>query len=273
MPMNSNRHLACLSFDFDAVSLWMAMGQKSPTPISRGEFGVIGVERIIKLLDHHNIRGTFFIPGVTVETYPEICKSIAGHGHEIGHHGFTHVSPASMSREEELDTLQRGKEVIKAIAGIAPVGYRSPSWDLSEHSIDLLLQEVFLYDSSMMAHDYLPYYARTGDIVKDDKITFGRESSLLELPVSWSLDDFPHFEYFRGGGLRNADDVMENWLGDFEFMTKDTSWGMLTYTFHPFVIGRGHRMLMLDKFIGKLKDLGAEFVTASDAMIEFKSLY
>ncbi len=270
--MTDNRHLACLSFDFDAVSLWMAMGLKSPTPISRGEFGVVGVERILKLLDRHKISGTFFIPGVTLETYPDTCKAIADKGHEIGHHGYTHVSPAQMSRAKELETLQRGKDTIQRVTGITPVGYRSPAWDLSPHSIELLVQENFIYDSSMMAHDYLPYYARSGDIVEDEKITFGNKSTLLELPVSWNLDDFPHFEYFRGGGLRNASHVMENWLGDFEYMTTDTDWGVLAYTFHPFVIGRGHRMLMLDRFISRLKDLGAGFSTAQNALAEFQAL-
>ena len=74
----------------------------------------------------------------------------------------------------------------------------------------------------------------------------------------------------RGGGLKNADHVMENWIGDFEFMRSDTDWGVLTYTFHPFVIGRGHRMLMLERFIERLISLGAEFITVESAVMEFK---
>ena len=63
---------------------------------------------------------------------------------------------------------------------------------------------------------------------------------------------------------------MENWLGDFQYMVADTKWGILTYTFHPFVIGRGHRMLMLEKFIQSLKDKGGQFVTAEAIVEEFK---
>jgi len=265
-----DRHLVCLSFDFDAVSLWMAIGQTSPTPISRGEFGVVGVERILKLLAKHQIQGTFFIPGITIQTYPEVCRSIALAGHEIAHHGFTHTSPRDMNREEEKQALLKGNEAIVEITGRPASGYRSPAWDLSPDSVDLLLEEGFTYDSSMMAHDYLPYYARTGDEVSSERIKFGGESALIEIPVSWSLDDFPHFEYMRGGGLKNADHVMENWIGDFEFMRSDTDWGVLTYTFHPFVIGRGHRMLMLERFIERLISLGAEFITVESAVMEFK---
>ncbi len=268
--MSNSRHLVCLSFDFDAISLWMAQGLTSPTNISRGEFGVIGVERILKLLNQHNILATFFIPGITMNTYPDICREIAARGHEVGHHGFAHISPVKMSRDEERRELLRGMETIKSVTGVTAVGYRSPAWDLSPNSIELLVQEGFLYDSSMMAHDYTPYYARTGDVIEEESITFGKESTLLELPVSWSTDDFPHFEYFRGGGLQIAGHVLENWMGDFEYMTSETTWGVLTYTFHPFVIGRGHRMLMLEKLIAELTAQGAEFVTAKGAIIEFQ---
>lgn len=264
-------HLVCLSFDFDAISIWVARGETSPTPISRGEFAVVGVERILKLLDNENIQGTFFIPGQTVLTFPSVCGDIHSAGHEIAHHGFEHISPVNMNKDQELTTLRKGNEAIANITGERARGYRSPAWDLSPNSIELLLAEGFTYDSSMMAHDFLPYHARQGDQLDEDGVyRFGKPSGLLELPISWSLDDFPHFEYFRGGGLRPATGVLENWIGDFDYMQKNADWGVLTYTCHPFVIGRGHRMLMLENLIHQLKEKGASFVTAEQAIETFK---
>jgi len=85
------RHIVCLSFDFDALSGWIARGLTTPTPISRGEFGVVGAQRLLALLKKHAIQSTWFIPGVTIETYPEVCERIVDQGHETGHHGWTHV--------------------------------------------------------------------------------------------------------------------------------------------------------------------------------------
>ena len=104
---------------------------------------------------------------------------------------------------------------------------------------------------------------------------FGSPSALLELPVSWSLDDYPHFEYMRSGsavlpGLRNTNSVLENWVDDFIYMQNTTTWGLCTYTFHPMVIGRGHRMMMLERLIQKVDSLGATFVRLTDAAEEFK---
>ena len=263
-------HLVCLTFDFDTVSVWMAMGRTTPTPMSRGEFGVVAAERLLRLLDRHGIPTTWFVPGLTIDTFEPACRAVAEAGHEIAHHGYEHVSPATMDRQAEDDQLKRGNEAIERISGRAARGYRSPAWDLSPNSVELLLENGFLYDSSMMGHDYLPYRARTGDRVEAGKpVVFGPETGLWELPVSWSVDDFPHFEYFRGGGLRPASGVLENWLDDYRFMADNLARGVFTCTCHPFVIGRGHRMMMLERLIVALKEQGAEFVTAETALARF----
>ena len=70
------KHIVCLSFDFDALSLWIARGMTSPTPISRGEFGAVGAVRILELLERMGAPATWFVPGLTIETYPEICRRI-----------------------------------------------------------------------------------------------------------------------------------------------------------------------------------------------------
>jgi peptidoglycan-N-acetylglucosamine deacetylase len=273
----SPRHLVCLTFDFDALSLWLARGITSPTPISQGEFGAVGAERILALLASRSpaIAATWFIPGHTIETYPDLCARIHAAGHEIGHHGYAHEAPVGLTRETEQAVLRRGNEAIRRLTGSTATGYRSPAWDLSPHSIDLLLAHGFTYDSSMMASDYTPYRARRGDVITlDQPARFGTQTRLIELPVSWSLDDFPHFEYLWTAthlqpGLRRTDEVMANWLDDFRYLARTQEWGVLTLTFHPQVIGRGHRMLMLERLIEELEAMGATFSRMDTVAQEF----
>src|SRR5690606_2098404 len=128
----------------------------------------------------------------------ELCREIWDAGHEIGHHGWSHVSPVNMSPQEEESSLARANEAIRKLTGAHAIGYRSPAWDLSSNSVDLLIKHGFKYDSSMMADDYTPYLLRHGDVIEPDRPTvFGPTTSLIEMPVSWSLDDFPHFEFTR----------------------------------------------------------------------------
>lgn len=272
-----SRHIVCLTFDFDVMSGWVARGMTTPTPISRGEFGIVGAGRILALLERYAIRASWFVPGVIIETYPEICARIVAAGHEIGHHGWSHVPPAALGREQEEAGLIRGNEAIERLCGRRARGYRSPAWDLSPHTIDLLLAQGFDYDSSMMADDYTPYRARRGDVAAvDEPFRFGETTRLIEMPISWSLDDYPHFEFVRTQGavlqgLMATGDVLQNWLDDFEYMRRTMEWGVLTYTCHPYVIGRGHRMLMLERLIEGLLGQGAAFATMACAVDEFVS--
>jgi len=86
------------------------------------------------------------------------------------------------------------------------------------------------------------------------------------------------FEYMRyqnliQPGLMNSGLVLENWFDDFAYMRDHYEWGVLTYTFHPHVIGRGHRLIMLEKLIRRLRDSGARFVTMEQAVAEYRAKF
>ena len=271
--------LVCLTFDHDNVSSFISRGLTTPTMISRGDFGVPATERILALLREQHIPTTWFIPGHTIESYPSCVRAVHEAGHEIGNHGWTHRIPASLGREGEEEELVRGSAAIAALTGRKPRGYRSPSWDLSPHSVDLLLEHGFVYDSSMMGHDYLPYQARQGDrITLLEKMEFGADTALVEMPISWSLDDHPHFEFMRTEqtilpGLQNARAVFQNFADEFAYMRKSVDWGVLTYTFHPHVVGRGYRMLALEALIATLREGGARFVTMEEAAAAYRQRF
>ena len=192
------KHIACLTFDFDTTSGWVARGLVTPTPMSRGEFGVVGAARILDLLEKYNLRATWFIPGVVIEAHKDICKRVVDQGHEIGLHGWTHVPPADLSREKEEEGVLRGNDSVERLCGKKALGYRSPSWDLSPHTVELLIKHGVFYDSSMMGNDFMPYRARQGDVIDpEEPVVFGPETKLIEMPISWTLDDYPHFEFVR----------------------------------------------------------------------------
>lgn len=271
------RHIVCLTFDFDAISGFIARGQTSPSWISRGEFGPrSGAPRLTALFGKYGIRTTWFTPGHTIETFPAACEKVLAAGHEIAHHGWTHRPPTSLTREEEEEELVRGNESIRKLTGRKARGYRSPTWDLTPHSIGLFLKHGFVYDSSLMGDDYLPYYARQGDAIELLKpAVFGKETAIVEMPIHWSTDDSPHFEFVRTEttvrqGLMNANAVVENWINDYLYMRRVTDWGVITYTCHPFIIGRGHRMMMLEKLIRACLDNGAVFMAMEEAVAEFQ---
>lgn len=258
----------CLTFDFDAVSLWIGTFRlTTPTPVSRGEYGArVGVPRILRLLEKHGIPATFFVPGHTAAVFADAVGAVAGAGHEVAVHGYLHETPVGLERVQEAAILDRAIDILERTAGTRPVGYRSPAWDLSPHTIDLLAERGFLYDSSLMTDDFRPFLARSGDTVDaDGTIRWGQPSAIVEFPVAWELDDFPHFSFMTrpsNTGLRNHEDVGSIWLSEFAYCHEHVSDGLFTLTLHPQVIGRGPRIEMLDRLIAAMKARpGTEFVT------------
>jgi peptidoglycan/xylan/chitin deacetylase (PgdA/CDA1 family) len=246
----------CLSFDFDAMSSWIyTYKTRSPNALSRGEFGAVGARRLISLLAARGIQGTWFVPGHSAEAFPDVIESLLANGHEIGHHGYCHEDPSHMEPEEEVAILERGISVLESQTGTRPTGYRCPSGSFSPDTVKLLMDHGFAYDSSMLGDDFTPYYCRVDDeVAVDAPFVFGPRVDLVEVPFSWSLDDHPFFEHTRSRrginpGLADPSRVYEVWKGDFDYLHQRMGEGVFTLTLHPQVIGRGHRLLMLEKLI------------------------
>ena len=265
----------CLSFDFDQMSSRIFRGETTPTPLSRGEFGArVGMPRVLELLRRYALPATFFVPGHSADTYPQLVEATLQDGHELGHHGWLHEVPATLSEEQERAVLERGIESLRRISGVKPPGYRSPSWDLSPHSIRLLLEYGFRYDSSLMADDFSFYWCRDGDIAHTDRaFEFGREVDLVEMPVSWLLDDHPLFEYDQRtrSGMAAPSRVQEIWQDEFDYMVEHVPGGVYTLTMHPQVIGRGHRMLLLERLIRHMLARGAVFRRMAEVAEEWRA--
>jgi len=251
------RATVCLSFDFDAMSSWIFRGQTSPTPLSRGEYGArVGLPRVLDLLDGFGVPATFFVPGHTADTWPHLVKEIAARGHELANHGYLHEVPVTLDAEHERDVIRRGSEAIERAAGVRPRGFRSPSWDLSPNSLDILRELGFTYDSSLMGDDFHLYWCRTGDVLHADRAyEFGRDTELVEMPVHWILDDAPYFNFSlqTRTGLTPASQVLEIWQDEFDYMTENVPGGVYTLTMHPQIIGRGHRIAMLERLIRHMR--------------------
>ena len=83
LPRMKREITVCLSFDFDAMSVWITnFRTESPNALSRGEFGKVGAGRILDLLADRGLPATWFIPGHTIEAFPEVCARIAEAGPE-----------------------------------------------------------------------------------------------------------------------------------------------------------------------------------------------
>jgi len=271
-----SRLVVCLSFDVDALSLWLTTFRSSlPSDLSRGEFGVLaGVPRILELLERTGISATFFVPAMTARQFPTLVAEIAAHGHEIAGHGDVHEDMARLGPEEEEQAHRRSVEALGDLLGTPPTGYRAPGWQLTPKTIAIIEALGFTYDSSQMATDFTPYRARRDDRADDGGWKPGPVSSVWEIPVAWELDDFPHFflrpPHFVPG--RSIADVEEQWYSEFRYAHCNVPNGVFTLTMHPQVIGRGPRLEMLARLIEKMRAAsGVRFSRIRDVVSDLES--
>ncbi|MBS1878503.1 MAG: polysaccharide deacetylase [Actinobacteria bacterium] len=223
----------CLTFDVDAESGFIgddASYARRLTSLSEGRYGVTrGLPRLLELLGSMAIPATFFVPGDTADRHPQVVADILEAGHEIGHHGHRHLRSDLIGEREQREEIELGLAALERAGAPRPRGYRSSSWELTPETFALLGEHGFEYDSSCMGDDR-PYFE------------YWDGQRLLELPVHWSLDDWPHFGWSidRGGNLTSADQLLETWRS--EYATARDERRSLVLTMHPEVIGRPYRL-------------------------------
>lgn len=284
--------LVSFGIDVDAVAGWLGSygGEDSPDDISRGLFaGEVGSMRLLDLFNKYQIKTTWFIPGHSVETFPEQMKAVADAGHEIGMHGYSHENPIAMTPEQEEAVLDKAIELIEKLSGKRPTGYVAPWWEFSNVTNELLLKKGIKYDHSLMHNDFTPYYVRLGDTwTKIDysqqpeswmkPLIRGEETELIEIPANWYLDDLPPMMFIKKSpnshGFVNPRDIEQMWKDQFDWVYREMDYAVFPITIHPDVSGRPQVLLMLERLIEHFqKHDGVKFVTLDEAANNFAQRY
>ncbi len=239
---NGARIAVALSFDVDAESTWLGRDSENarrPGVLSQGSFSPrVAVPAILQLLARERLPATFFIPGLDADAHPDTVRAIQAAGHEIGHHGYEHVRADPNDPAGEQRSFMRAIESLTRLAQ-RPVGFRSPSWDFTDKTLELLKREHFLYSSNFM-DDLMPY--------------LHPGTQLVELPVHWTLDDAPFFLFGLGVNTRPiqpASHALEIWKEEFAGLYELGAPYVLTL--HPQFIGRPSRMRALAELIRFIK--------------------
>jgi len=234
-----------LSFDVDNETIrGLRTGEINIGPLSQGQYGSrVALPRVISLMDAQDIPATFFFPAWSLKLAPEQAALIQQSGrHEIGVHGWIHELNTALDGATEARLLRQAIDEIEAISGVRPVGFRAPSWNHSENTLQIVRDLGLLYESSLM-HDDRPY-----ELLQD-----GEPTGVVELPVEWILDDAPLFNPL-GARYMNPRDIMQVWIDEFDAAWEEGTLFLLTM--HPHVIGHRSRMVALEGLIEHIKAKG-----------------
>ncbi|KAF8909270.1 glycoside hydrolase/deacetylase [Gymnopilus junonius] len=266
--MPAKRVLIGFGVDVDAVAGWLGSygGEDSPLDISRGMYaGEVGVPRLLNLFKKYGIKTTWFVPGHSLETFPEQMQKVRDAGHELGLHGYSHENPVAMTVQQQKDILEHTHNLLTEFNfGVPPKGSVAPWWETSKEGTELLLDKGIEYDHSSMAHDCQAYYMRDADSwTKIDysakaetwmkPLRKGNETGLVCIPANWYLDDLPPMMFIKSSsnshGWVNSRDVEQLWKDTFSYCYREEEEFIFPITIHPDVSGRPHVLLMLERFI------------------------
>lgn len=259
------RAAASFTFDVDAESCVLAHDPSSASRMSlmsHQSYGPrVAVPRLLRILERQDVHATFFVPGFTAECYPDIVRAILDGGHEIGHHGYLHEPMQGIDAATEARYLDRGLEALERVAGVRPVGYRAPWWETNWHTPKLLAERGFVYDSSLLDGDKPYRFA----------VEPGSDTTLIEIPVDWALDDWEQYAFYPGvmgsGIIESPAKVLEMWTLEAEAHHQEG--GCFVLTNHPFISGRPSKAVALERLIERVKALDGMWVTTLAEIAEF----
>ena len=153
-------------------------------------------ERILELFERTGTVATFFCLGWVAERDPELIRMIARQGHEIAGHGYAHRLVYEQDSEAFRADVVRAKHLLEDIVGSAVIGYRAPSFSITDTALDLLRDAGYRYDSSWFpvgGHDRygrVDLHRRTVEQIATDRrrcvsaAKLSLDNGLVELPIT-----------------------------------------------------------------------------------------
>lgn len=143
-----------LSFDleehFQVSAFWSPMRRRHWDQLeSRVERNT---RKIVDLLTMSGAKATFFILGWVAERQPALVKYLVDAGHEVASHGYGHELVTTQSPVVFREDVRKAKSILEDLSGRRVVGYRAPSFSITEGTkwaLPILVEEGYLYDSSI----------------------------------------------------------------------------------------------------------------------------
>ena len=146
------------------------------------------VDVYLKHFSDYHVKATFFVLGIVAEKHPQLIRDIASEGHEIACHGYGHQLVYKQTPKQFREDVRKAKKILEDLIGKGVLGYRAPSWSITEKSLwalDILEEEGFRYTSSifptknfLFGIPYAPRFPHTHGI-------YGKKNlKLIQIPPS-----------------------------------------------------------------------------------------
>ncbi len=179
---------SCVSVDMDSLWCYAAIHGLELEGYDPGQDPVwrLGMVRLLELFERCGVKATFFCVGRDLEqpAVAQLVRQAAAAGHEIANHSYAHPYNLRSGSPQEIEAdLARAEALIEAACGRAPVGFRTPGYNLSASIVEILHRRGYQYDASVFSCP--PYYGAKGAIMAMMRLRGQPSRSQMTLP--WTL--------------------------------------------------------------------------------------
>jgi peptidoglycan/xylan/chitin deacetylase (PgdA/CDA1 family) len=160
------------------VALTIDVEQDAPPFLNTWQGVEKGLPLMLELLAKHDVPATFFVTGLAAEGFPGLIAEISQR-HEVSCHGYEHERFDRLAVEEQRQRIQKGTEILQAITGTKPPGFRAPNFKLTVQTLAILEEIGYIYDASKASYKRAPIRSSSTLV----EIANTLPSSFLRLPV------------------------------------------------------------------------------------------
>ena len=179
------------------------------------------METIFKVLDHTEVRASFFVVGWMAQQFPEIIREIVNRGYEIGSHTHLHQLAYEQNRIEFYQDVDRSIKVLEDVSGKKVKMFRAPGFSITEKNkwaFEILYELGIEIDSSVFpagrAHGGMPNYG-----VAKPSILKYNGIQLKEFPINTRKVMGKSLIYSGGGYFRLTPYcLLKNWTRNDDYV-------------------------------------------------------
>lgn len=252
------RAALCVSVDVDGR--YGETNARTPDPfwINQTAYDPTGLGRLLEIFADADVAATFCWVGRVAEERPDLVERAVAAGHEIACHSWDHRAYVDLDRDAQRADVEQTRAALTRIAGVAPVGHKTPGWRYDAQTFGVLRELGFAWAMDEPGGD-LPY-VHPPDPPESSGGADPSSPALIHLPPSWLFDDYPFFV----DRLLTPAQTFDFWREDLDQLRAEGK--LMCLTLHPFVAGRPGPSRAVVRLLDHAIEAGDIWITRADRL-------
>ena len=148
------------------------------------------LDGILKTLDEHDAKVTFFVGGVWASKNEEMLKRFVQEGHELANHGYNHKDQNRISQQENYNEINQTHQIVKSFTGLEMKLFAPPSGAFNDTTLNVA--ESLGYRTIMWTRDTIDWRDKDKQLIYNRAVKDAKGGDLVLMhPTEKTLEALP----------------------------------------------------------------------------------